>query len=51
MFALSVVVILLLVVMPLLLLGAGRLATYSVKKKPGWIGFPVATPTDRNDQA
>jgi hypothetical protein len=41
---LSVYTLFLLVVMPLLLLGAGKLVKYCTQNKPGWIGFPSEKP-------
>jgi len=41
---LFVYILVLLVLMPLLLLCAGRFAKYCSQKKPGWIGFPEAKP-------
>jgi len=42
--ALLVYTLLLLVVMPLLLLGAGKFAKYCSPNKPGWIGIASEKP-------
>jgi len=43
---LFVYILFLLVLMPLLLLCAGRFAKYCSQHKPGWIGFPEAKPVE-----